>query len=118
MVKIAVDELIGRKIQSASSSLRCFTISLDDGRGLLINAVDAGDPLEADIVSSDQLPQQNEAVCSVDWGWIVGSSIRNARVSADRLVLQLDPSGPLNVFTGVWQGSAYLAFQPYKPKVG
>jgi hypothetical protein len=110
--------IIGRKIQAASSSLRCFTIALDDGHGLLVNAVNAEEPLAAEVVTADKLPEQNEAVCSVDWGWIVGADIRQVRLFGDRLVLDLDPSGPLNVFTGVWQGSPYLAFQPYKPKSG
>jgi hypothetical protein len=113
-----VKELIGRKIQSASSSLQCFTIVLDDGSGLVVSAVDSAEPLDARIVSAAELPSHNEAVCSVDWGWITGSSVKTGQLTADRLALQLDPAGPLNILTGMWQGSPYLAFQPYKPKSG
>lgn len=111
-----IEELIGRKIQSATSSLQCFTIILDNGSGLIVSAVNGAQPLEARVLPAGELPQHSEAVCSVDWSWISGSEIKTVQLKSDRLALQLDPCGPLTILTGIWQGSPYLAFQPYKPK--
>src|SRR5438046_2284314 len=110
-----LESIAGRKIRSAASSLSCFTIAFEDGTGIVLSAVNGSNPLKAIIVDESELPTHNEAVCSVDWSWILGSSVREARLNDGRLSLQLEPAGPLLVFTGVWQGSPYLAFKPYKP---
>jgi len=114
---IETDKLIGKSIVSGNSSLRNFALALNDGNGISLEAVDAdGNPsISSSIVAAGDLPALNEAVCSVDWSWICGSVIKQISSSDKALRLQLDPAGPLTVSVGVWQGSPFLSFQPFRP---
>ena len=109
--------VVGRRVASASSSLTLFSLALDDGRGLLAEA--SGDASAAAVTLSllplDALPQLAEAVCAVDWSWIVDATVRTATLADDQLHLELDPVGPLTVSAALWQGTPFLAFQPYRP---
>lgn len=111
------DTLIGARIARADSSLRNFAIALTDGRGIHLEAVDAeGDPVvRAAVVSAQSLPDRAEAVCSVDWSWIYGSTISKVTCSLKMVRLHLEPAGPLIVSVGLWQSSPFLSFQPFRP---
>ena len=65
------------------------------------------------VVAEDAV-QKGDAVCAVDWGWIVGSTIAAASLADGTLRLTLDPAGPLTVSAATWQGAPLLAFQPYR----
>ena len=109
--------LVGKRIARADSSLKNFSVALDDGSGLQIDAIDdEGDArLAVTLPAAEALPNAKEAVCAVDWSWIYNSTIKNASADSSRIRLQLDPAGPLIVSVSVWQGSSFLAFQPFKP---
>jgi len=111
------NQLLGKTITHGNSSLRNFTLALNDGNGLSLEAVDqAGDPtIGASLVKAADLPPLNEAVCSVDWSWICGSTVKQISCSDKIVRLQLDPAGPLAVSVAVWQGSPFLSFQPFRP---
>jgi hypothetical protein len=114
-----VTTCVGAKIIRANSSLRNFAIELSDGRGLLMEAVNDSDAEEPAIamtlVKATALPALNEAVCSVDWSWIYGSTIKQISAGAKMVRFQLENIGPLNVSVGTWQGSPFLSFQPFRP---
>jgi len=106
----------GRRVVAASSSLTFLSLTLDDGHGLLAEAKTDG---EAPLVGvarlpADSLPQLEDAVCTVDWSWIVGSTLHAAALAEGRLRLELEPAGPLTVSAALWQGAPFLAFQPYR----
>jgi hypothetical protein len=107
----------GRRIVSASSSLTQFAVALDDGQGLLAEAGQGADGPTVVVtpVPASALPALEEAVCAVDWGWIVGATVRGVALEGGRLRLDLDPAGPLTVSAALWQGAPFLAFQPYRP---
>ena len=63
---------------------------------------------------ASSLPQLEDAVCTVDWSWIVGSTVRAASLAEGRLRIELEPAGPLTVSAALWQGAPFLAFQPYR----
>ncbi|MBX5493556.1 MAG: hypothetical protein IRZ14_20605 [Chloroflexi bacterium] len=108
--------LVGRRVASAASSLDQFALAFDDGSGLLAQAHDTAAPrviVEARPAAS--LPALAEAVCAVDWSWIVGARVQDARLVEGQLRLQLDPPGPLTISAALWQGRPFLAFQPYRP---
>lgn len=107
----------GRRIVSASSSLTQFAVALDDGQGLLAEARRGADGPTVVVtpVPASALPALEEAVCAVDWGWIVGATVCDATLEGGRLRLDLDPAGPLTVSAALWQGAPFLAFQPYRP---
>lgn len=109
--------LISGSVKNASSSLRNFTVELGDGRGISIEAVEAdGSPsVRLSVIPASQLPSLNEAVCSVDWSWIYESVIKAVSVSPSAVRLQLDPVGPIVISVGMWQGSPFLSFQPFRP---
>ncbi len=109
-------QVVGRRIEGATSSLTYFAVQLDQGKGLLAEAHgDENPPVVAVTAPPGQsLPTLGDAVCAVDWSWIVGSTIRAATLADDRLRLDLDPAGPLTVSAATWQDSPFLAFQPYK----
>ncbi len=112
-----ISHLLKRSIVSANSSLQDFTVELDDGSGLSLQAVEHdGEPsITASVLPACQLPLLNEAVCSVDWSWICGSTIKDIAATDNLVKLELVPAGPLKVGVGIWQGSAFLSFQPFRP---
>lgn len=114
-----LDELRGKKIVSASSSLQNFSVELEDGVGLRVDAImdDDQPKLKLDVIPSADLPKQTEAVCSVDWNWIYSSAVKQVAANASVLRFELDAAGPLVVSSGVWQGKPFLSFQPYKAPV-
>jgi hypothetical protein len=108
--------VVGRRIAQAASSLDQFALAFDDGSGLLARAVDGAAPRVAvEARPAAALPALAEAVCAVDWSWIVGARVQEARLVEGQLRLQLEPGGPLTVSAALWQGSPFLAFQPYRP---
>jgi hypothetical protein len=113
----ALTAVIGNQIKLAVSSLNTFAIELADSSVLKVTAVlsDGYPEIEASVAGAGSMPQLADAVCSVDWSWICGSTIESADVSADRLRFQLKPAGPLTVGVGIWQGSPFLSFQPFRP---
>jgi hypothetical protein len=113
----ALAGVLGRRIQAATSSLTYFAVTLDGEQGLLAEAHAGGEAPTVTVVavSADALPTLGEAVCAVDWSWIVGATIRGGTLADGRLRLDLDPAGPLTVSAATWQDAPFLAFQPYKP---
>jgi hypothetical protein len=129
-----LEQCVGRRVEAATSSLTYFAVILDGGQGLLAEAhpggaapevTVAGEPAAAHsggaapevtvaAVPADALPTLGDAVCAVDWSWIVGSTIRGGTLADGRLRLDLDPAGPLTVTAATWQDAPFLAFQPYK----
>jgi hypothetical protein len=115
------EALAGKKLVSACSSLKNFSLEFESGVGLCIDAsMDEDEPiLKASVVQADTLPQSSDAVCSVDWRWIYGSTIKKFGVSSNIIRFELDQVGPLVVSAGVWKAEPFLSFQPFKapPKV-
>jgi hypothetical protein len=111
-------KVIGKQILAASSSLNSYTLAFSDGSGILLAA--SGSARDAQItlsaLLSENLPSLAEAVCAVDWSWIVGSTISAAQYGSQRIQLKLDPAGPLNISLGIWQAKPFLTFMPYKSK--
>ena len=116
----ALSQLVGRRVEAATSSLTYFAVTLDGGRGLLAEARAGEEPPDVTVatVPAAALPTLGDAVCAVDWSWIVGSTIRGGSLADGRLRLDLDPAGPLTVSAATWQESPFLAFQPYKAPGG
>jgi len=108
---------LGKQIKSAGSSLNTFALELGDQTALLINAarLEESARLTVACVETANMPKLVDAVCTVDWTWIVGSTIKKATITAERLQLELDPAGPLSIVLGTWQGSPFLGFQPFRP---
>jgi len=116
-LKDSLQEAVGRRIEAAASSLTKFTVTLDSGVGLLIEAAGTGESPKAaaKIVEASALPKEKEAVCAVNWGWIYGSTIAKVEITPNQFKFQLDPAGPVTVSVQVWKGSPFLAFQPFRP---
>lgn len=112
----ALNAIIGKRIDRASSALTSFAVKFDDGTGVIFDAVQPMAPMvAARIVTADQLPELEEAVCSVDWSWICGATVREAREVGASVRMQLDPVGPLTLGSALWEGKPFLSFQPFKP---
>ena len=112
----ALAQAVDKRVASASSSLTFLSLELDDGHGLVAEARTEGDAPAVGVVRlpASELPRLEEAVCAVDWSWIVGSTVRRATLTNGQLRLELDPAGPLTVSAALWQGAPFLAFQPYR----
>jgi hypothetical protein len=108
--------LAGKKLISACSSLKNFSMEFESGLGLRIDAsMDEDEPvLSAIVVEAHTLPKASDAVCSVDWTWIYGSNIKKYGVSSNFVKFELDGIGPLTVSAGVWKAEPFLSFQPFK----
>ncbi len=111
-----IEALAGKKLISACSSLKNFSVEFESGIGLRIDAaMDEDEPvLQASVVQPDTLPKSSDAVCSVDWRWIYGSTIKKFAVSSNVVRFELDKVGPLVVSAGVWKAEPFLSFQPFK----
>jgi hypothetical protein len=108
--------LSGKTIKAAFSSLTNFACEFDDGSGLLLEAAEGPTPrIDGNLVEANALPRDNDAVCRVDWSWIVGSKINRAKLTENAAQLQLDKAGPLTISVQMWQGKPFLAFQPFRP---
>ena len=117
--KIDLNVAVGQRIVSAQSSLKSFSMALDNGLGISLDAIDGanGPTISVTMPTADSLAKPTEAVCAVDWSWIYTSTIKSIESdgSGTRVAFKLDPAGPLAVIASSWQGSAFLGFQPFKP---
>ncbi len=112
-----LSSLYGKKIVRAESSLQNFSVEVEGATGLNLQALNQSGRmfLSASVVDSSDLPKLSEAVCSVDWSWIYGSVVREIILATGTVRLNLQPVGPVNISLSVWQGSPFLAFQPFRP---
>ena len=110
-----LDLIANGRVKSASSSLTKFVLLLEDGRGIELQAAGAVAEIQARIAPADELQEQTEAVCKVDWSWILESTVKGASVSPSKIVFHLAPAGDLTIGAQMWQGSAFLSFMPWKP---
>ena len=113
------EALRGKKLVSACSSLKNFSIEFEGAVGLSIDAVMDEDEsrLQLTVVDAAKLPKASDAVCSVDWSWIYGSSVTKLAFSGSAVRFELGTLGPLVVSAGVWKAEPFLSFQPFKPPV-
>lgn len=109
-------KLKDKVIASATSSLTAFAVKFEDGTGLLIEVDGTPDnPLiETKLMSADELPNIGDAVCKVEWAWIVSSKIDSITRLAGSIKMNLLPAGPLTILAQVWKGSLFLSFMPYR----
>lgn len=113
-------DVLGKQIKFAASSLHSFAIELSDSSVLKVSAVlsDGYPEIQTSVSGPGSMPQLADAVCSVDWSWICGSVIESVESTSDRLKFRLNSAGPLTVGVGIWQGSPFLSFQPFRPPKG
>jgi hypothetical protein len=111
--------LAGKKLISACSSLKNFSMEFESGLGLRIDAsMDEDEPvLSAIVVEAHTLPKASDAVCSVDWTWIYGSNIKKYGVSSNFVKFELDGIGPLTVSAGVWSRSSLFSLLKLLPRL-
>lgn len=110
-----LNKVVNRKISAASSSLTKLVIVFDDGEGLELEAYGATPAISATIRPAQELQQQTEAVCQVDWSWIISSVIQSITVRPACVVFHLQPGGELSIDARLWQGAAFLSFMPWRP---
>ena len=53
--------------------------------------------------------------CQVDWSWLRGREIVSASSDLDSLLLTFRDGQTLRVQAALWQGKAFLAFDPWRP---
>ncbi len=108
--------LTGKVIASASSSLTFFAVKFTDGSGVLLESVGTPDSLTVrhTLMSADELPQIDEAVCKVDWGWITESTIKSVRTTIGSFKFMLEPAEDLLVTAMIWEQKPFLGFKPYQ----
>lgn len=112
------DVLIGAKVLAAFSSLTTFSCEFDNGKALLLEALEgtaSGVGIGARVVDVAEMPREMDAVCRVDWTWIYGSALSRLATNAGAAKLELSDAGPLTISVQVWQGKPFLAFQPFRP---
>ncbi len=115
-LKDKAQSLIGSRIKAAASSLESFDIKLDGESSLCVRATGSGaTPLVGvSMVATESLSMSDDAVCKVDWSWIVDAAIVGVNLTDRAVSFKLDPAGPLTVSVQVWQDKPFLAFQPFK----
>jgi len=53
--------------------------------------------------------------CQVDWSWLQGREIVSVTSDLDTLLLTFKDGQTLRVQAALWQGKAFLAFDPWRP---
>lgn len=109
-------QLKGKRIAKAQSSLTSLAIGFEDGSGILLQAFGTADnpEIQTRIMPSAELPSIGDAVCKIEWAWIASSKIESVTSTGDSVKFNLNPAGTLTVMAQVWQGSLFLSFAPYK----
>lgn len=109
-------KLAGKEVKSAASNLTGFAVKFADGTGLLLEAT--GTPESAEIATrmmpADELPDIGDAICKVEWSWIVSSKIESIQSVKGSFKFNFAPAGPLTVQSQNWQGKLFLSFMPYQ----
>jgi hypothetical protein len=118
-MSLGLASIQGLKIISANSSLKNLSVRLENEIGLSLDAIADEDEImvQLSVIKAQDLAVDSDAVCSVDWGWICGSTITSVKASSTIVRLQLSEVGPLTVSVNLWQGSPFLSFQPFKVPV-
>lgn len=118
---IANDLVLNQKLKDkviagAASSLTAFAVKFEDGTGLLIEASGTPDnpQIETKLMSADELPSIGDAICKIEWAWIVSSKVESVSSVTGSIKFNLVPAGALSVLAQVWKGSLFLSFLPYK----
>jgi hypothetical protein len=113
------ENVLDAKVIAAFSSLTTFSCELSNGKGVLVEAVDGdtadGAGVNVRVIESNSLPREMDAVCRVDWTWIYGSAIKGLVTTSGAVRFDLAEIGPLTISAQLWQGKAFLAFQPFRP---
>lgn len=110
-----LNKVTNHKVSAASSSLTKLVVILDSGDGVELHA--QGNPaiISIAIKPASELHEQTEAVCQVDWTWIVSSVVESISVRESTVVFHFKPAGDLTVDARLWQGSPFLSFMPWHP---
>src|SRR5262249_16896727 len=105
----ALTQATGRRGGAASSSPTFLSAARGDGAGLRAEGGPGGEARGVGVarLPASSLPQLEEAVGTVDWSWVVGSTVRAASLAEGRLRLDLEPAGPLTVSAALWQGAPF-----------
>ncbi|MBK9202576.1 MAG: hypothetical protein IPL73_09085 [Candidatus Obscuribacter sp.] len=80
---------------------------------MLISAVDdeLGPDVDFEVKGAGSVPEQNEAVCSVDWSWIYGKEVQSVsrRRGGYGPSIRMDLGNNLVITTsvGIWDGKAF-----------
>src|SRR6185295_18952023 len=108
-------KLKDKVIAGASSSLTMFAIKFEDGTGLLleVGGTPEGPLVESRLMPADELPSIGDAVCKVEWAWIVSSKVESVQSVSGSFKFNLVPAGNLNILAQVYQGKLFLSFMPY-----
>lgn len=112
----------GERLLRAQSSLGAFSIYFESERALVLKASmsEFGPDIEVELKPSALVPEQSEAVCSVDWSWIYGRTVESLKKrSAGMGVsygLDLSEGLVITASVGLWEGKPFLSFMPYKPR--
>lgn len=110
------EALLDAKVVAAFSSLTNFSCEFDNGKGLLIEAIDnGGAAVKARVLPADQIPKEMDAVCRVDWTWIYGNALQRLVTTSGAAKLELANVGALTIAAQTWQGKPFLSFQPFRP---
>lgn len=109
-------KLEGKEVAGASSSLTAFAVKFTDGSGLLLQATGTPESATIDckLMTADELPTIGDAVCKVEWAWIVSSKVSSVQTVTGSFKLNLVPAGTLTILSSVWEGKTFLSFMPYK----
>lgn len=54
--------------------------------------------------------------CTVDWRWLEGLQIESATSDLQHWKVRFTNGQTLTIQASEWQGKAFLAFNPYKPR--
>ncbi len=112
----------GERLLRAQSSLGAFAVYFESGRALVLQGAmsEFGPDIEVELKPSTLVPEQSEAVCSVNWSWIYGRTVKNLKKRTGGMGaaygLDLGDGLVITISVGLWEGKPFLSFMPYKPQ--
>jgi hypothetical protein len=61
--------------------------------------------------------ESDESGCTVDWSWLEGLTIESATSDLRHWRVRLSNGQTLTIQAALYQGTPFLAFDPYKPRL-
>lgn len=105
--------VLGQKIEEINSSLSCLTIRLNNKHTIVIQTNDDADRpnMSALLLSEQDAPKLEEAVCKVDWSWAKGLPLSQFYFDEKFFCITIAEEKPVRIGVSVWKDKPYLYFQ-------
>jgi hypothetical protein len=66
------------------------------------------------MMNQKQSGLNDDGGCAVDWSWLAGERVASVKNGLDNLTITFESGLVFTARAMLWQGKAFLAFEPYR----